>query len=160
MPITSTTTASLTEASKLRIVELWNGAYPARLAYSSLQDFEEYLAGLADAQHTLLTDEVGRIVGWYVDFVRSGERWFAIIVDAEWQGKGVGDRLLTQAKQQHTCLNGWVIDHDNDRRLDGLPYRSPLAFYLKHGFAVLPDERLELAHISAVKIRWERPVTT
>jgi hypothetical protein len=53
-------------------------------------------------------------------------------------------------------LNGWVIDHNNDKRKDGLIYISPLKFYEKCGFEIQSDIRLELDNISAVKIKWTK----
>jgi hypothetical protein len=51
-------------------------------------------------------------------------------------------------------LNGWVIDHNNDRKKNGLIYVSPLKFYEKCGFEIQNYMRLELDKISAVKIKW------
>lgn len=47
-----------------------------------------------------------------------------------------------------------VIDHDKDIKANGKQYMSPLNFYLKQGFTIIEDERLELATLSAVKIVW------
>ncbi|WP_143960222.1 hypothetical protein [Litoribacter populi] len=40
------------------------------------------------------------------------------------------------------------------RRRNGEIYISPLSFYLKNGFTVLPEESLESGRISAVKGSW------
>lgn len=62
--------------------------------------------------------------------------------------------MLNLAKTKELVLNAWVIDHDTDRKKTGEVYKSPLNFYLKQGFKKLPDQRLELDKISAVKIKW------
>ena len=42
----------------------------------------------------------------------------------------------------------------NDKRENGEPYISPMSFYLKHGFEILQNERIETEMIQAVKIKW------
>ena len=71
-------------------------------------------------------------------------------------GKGFGTQLLNLGKEKESVLNGWVIDHDKDKKRNGENYISPLNFYLKNGFEVFPDNRLELEKLSAVKIRWKK----
>lgn len=100
--------------------------------------------------------ENNSIGGWYFDFVREQEKWFAIILDSSLQGKGFGTKLLNMAKEKEPELNGWVIDRDTDRKRNGDLYRSPLPFYLKNGFEKISDTRLELEKISAVKITWRK----
>jgi hypothetical protein len=94
------------------------------------------------------------ICGWAYAFTRSGERWFAIILSASVQGMGYGAKLMAHLQATEPVLHGWVIDHDQARKRNGLPYISPLAFYLKRGFHLLPDQRLETESLSAVKIRF------
>ena len=62
--------------------------------------------------------------------------------------------MLKQAKRKESELNGWVIDHNLEKKKNGDYYRSPLNFYLKNGFRTLTTDRLELGKISAVKIKW------
>ena len=89
------------------------------------------------------------------DFVRDNQKWFAIILDSKIQGKGIGTKILNLAKEKENELNGWVIDHDSDKRRNGKSYKSPLNFYLRNGFEKLSKTRLESDKISAVKIRWK-----
>ena len=70
------------------------------------------------------------------------------------KGKGLGRKMLDKLKQSENHLNGWVIDHNNDKKKNGKPYISPLGFYQKCGFEILVKERLEHHKISAVKIKW------
>lgn len=144
---------------KEAVYDLWNKEYPQNLAYFQLSDFDNYLAKLEDQSHLLLVDEQGLIKGWYFDFIRENEPWFAMILDSKIQGKGWGTQLLNLAKENADTLNGWVIDHDRDLKVDGSVYKSPLAFYKKNGFDLIASERLELENISAVKIKWKNSFT-
>ena len=146
----------LSESEKLEILKLWNKEYPKQLAYASKKEFDEYLEALVEQSHIILVDENNRIKGWYFDFVRDNEKWFAIILDSKLHGKGLGTKLLNLAKEKESELNGWVIDHNNEKKTNGEIYHSPLDFYLKNGFEKLTLERLELDKISAVKIRWRK----
>ena len=137
-------------------MELWNDEFPEKLNYQTLADFESYLSNLEDQFHILMLDNNQNIKGWYFDFIRDAERWFAIILNTEMSGKGYGTQLLNLAKEKEPVLNGWVIDHENDKKRNGETYTSPLNFYLKNGFELLPNNRLELEKLSAVKIRWEK----
>jgi GNAT superfamily N-acetyltransferase len=146
----------LTTPQKKAIYELWNNEYPASLHHEILSDFDNYLNKLTDQSHILMVDGNGIIRGWFVDFIRENKKWFAMILDASVQGKGFGTALLNQAKQKEQELNGWVIDHNNAKKLTGEFYQSPVDFYKKNGFYILTDTRLENKIISAVKIRWRK----
>jgi GNAT superfamily N-acetyltransferase len=146
---------SLSPEQKAAVIKLWNEEYPVKLAYENADAFDQYLDGLSNKQHLLLLEEPDRMRGWALLFERDGATWFAIIVDSAMQGKGYGKLLLDTLKSKGHPLNGWVVDHDRDIRQNGKPYRSPLGFYLKHGFTTRPEVRLELEKLSAVKIEWE-----
>jgi hypothetical protein len=62
------------------------------------------------------------IGGWAFLFDRDGERWFAIILSEILQGRGVGRKILDQLKQTESELNGWVIDHNSDKKINGSVY--------------------------------------
>ena len=149
-------TEELTPKQKGEILDLWNTEYPAKLCYTTLNDFEKYLSGLGEAQHFLLVDDSEAVKGWFVGFVREDAKWFAMILSSTVQGRGYGSKLLSNAKELATELNGWVIDHDNDKKRNGDSYISPVTFYKKNGFEVIGTTRLELDIISAVKIRWRK----
>jgi hypothetical protein len=153
---TLTEKSALTSADKERLWGIWNNEYPAQLSHQNIEEFESYLGNLFDQKHILLMDQSGTIQGWYFSFVRDEERWFAMILDTGIQKQGWGRRLLYRAKEEETELNGWVIDHHRDRKSNGEIYHSPLEFYLKQDFKLLPEDRLELNKISAVKIRWKK----
>ena len=143
----------LSKKEKEAILTLWNNEYPEKLNYTSLSDFEDYLQNLSHQSHILLLDENKNIKGWYFDFMREKEKWFALILDSRVKGIGLRTEMLNLAKSKELVLNAWVIDHDTDRKKSGEVYKSPLNFYLKQGFKKLPDQRLELEKISAVKIK-------
>ena len=150
------TCSFLSEAEKLEILELWNSEYPEKLAYKSKNEFDAYLQNLTEQSHILLIDADKKIKGWYFDFKRANEKWFAIILNSSMQGRGFGTKILKLAKQKEKELNGWVIDHHTDKKKNGTFYSSPLNFYLKNGFEKLSEDRLEHNKISAVKIRWKK----
>lgn len=149
-------TTILSKTVKTQILELWNDEFPEKLNYQTLADLEYYLSNLDDQSHILMVNDQQNIKGWYVDFIRDDVRWFAIILNANLTGKGFGTQLLNLAKEKEPLLNGWVVDHNNYKKRNGETYASPLNFYLKNGFELLPECRLELKKLSAVKIRWEK----
>ena len=149
-------TTHLSNVNKKQIFDLWNIEYPIGLQYSQIADFESYLGSLMGKCHILLLNEKKHVIGWYVHFYREQERWFAMILDTNYQGKGWGSAILKLAKEKENSLNAWVIDHNRDVRASGEIYRSPLDFYLKNGFNLVPDIRLELPNISAVQVNWSK----
>lgn len=146
----------LNNKQKEKILELWNNEYPEKLAYNSIADFENYLNKLTEQNHYLLVDENEKINGWATTFIRENEKWFAIIVSEKLHGKGFGTKILNELKNNENALNGWVIDHNSDKKINGNFYQSPLKFYLKNGFKTLAETRLELEIMSAVKIKWTK----
>lgn len=150
------TTNSLDSNQKEVIYELWNAEYPKNLAHQNLNTFENYLTALTNQYHKLLIDENGAIKGWYFDFNRNHEKWFAMILASEIHGKGFGTKLLNEAKKREPTLNGWVIEKTDFLKQNGNFYKSPVSFYLKNGFQLVPEIRLELDHLSAVKITWKK----
>jgi len=147
---------ALTAEQQAQVIRLWNKEYPDTLSYQTEAQFDDYLKGLKELQHLLLIDEQGKLQGWAITFEREAGTWFAIILDSQLHGKGLGSKLLDRLKLKHNVLNGWVIDHHRAVKPDGNPYRSPFGFYLKNGFNAVPDTRLELDKISAVKIVWQQ----
>lgn len=147
-------TFDLDEFKKNELFNLWNNEYPEKLAYRNLTEFDDYLNTLNRLKHLLLIDNNDRINGWAFSFDRDNERWFAIILSRKQQGQGLGRKMLDELKLTEKELNGWVIDHNNDKKSNGKTYNSPLEFYRKCGFMALSDKRLELEKITAVKMKW------
>lgn len=138
-----------------QLYDLWNNEYPINIRYETIREFEGYLNNLHDSSHYLLIDKLFKTIAWCCVFERDQERWFAIIVDSRDQSKGIGSSLLHHIQKKYDQLNGWVIDHNNDIKSNGDNYISPLSFYLKNDFTLIPEIRLELEKISAVKISWK-----
>lgn len=148
-------TNTLSESQKIQVMDLWNTEYPKKLIHKNMTSFNNYLNNLNEQSHILLIDEKDNIQGWYFDFIRENEKWFAMILSSIMQGKGFGTKLLNKAKLKEKELNGWVIDHNNYKKQNGESYQSPLKFYTKNSFKLINEVRLELETISAVKIKWE-----
>lgn len=146
----------LTPQDKARILQLWNAEYGENLRKQDVADLAAYFDALTDVRHYLLRNEADEVQAWAATFTRDNARWFAIIIARSEQRLGRGRHMLDALKRNETELNGWVVDHYNDRRADGMPYPSPLRFYPEQGFIILPEERLETPQISAVRIRWRK----
>jgi hypothetical protein len=151
-------TTTLLPQQKTAVLRLWNNEYSEKLNKDA-EGFENYLQDLGDQRHFLLVGENDEIAGWAFVFTRHSERWFAIVLDTKAQRKGYGRMLLDKLKETEPTLNGWVADHNCDIKADGSTYLSPLDFYLKSNFTILPECRLETDILSAVKIVWRKAST-
>lgn len=140
---------------KEKVMTLWNQEYPIGLKYESIDQFDDFLAKTSNPKHYIIESN-DELIGWIATFIRDEEKWFSIILNSNYQGKGYGTQLINEAKKKEIYLNGWVVDHNNDIKSNGKPYQSPLSFYLKNDFEVLKEIRLETDKISAVKIRWAK----
>ena len=145
----------LTVSQKAEVFKLWNSEYPKSLSFGSIKDMDGFMDGLEEKTNLLLVQDETTLA-WMGVFTRQQERWFSILVNGEYQGKGLGKMLLDEAKAVEASLNGWVLDHNRDKKIDGDPYYSPLSFYLKNEFDVYPEVRFEQNGISAVKINWTK----
>lgn len=145
---------SIDEKEILR--KLWNDEYPAKLSCKTIEDFELYLSGLSSTKHYLLLDDSDKVNGWAFTFLREKENWFAIILDNQIQGKGNGSILINEIKKNNNSLNGWVIDQETEMKHNATLYKSPMLFYVKNGFTICSDIRIENEKMSGVKINWTR----
>ena len=145
---------NLTEGQREKILKIWNAEYPSNLKFSGLDDLNQYLEKLEDLVHYCVNGDKKELIAWLATFNRQEERWIVMLVDPTQQKKGLGTFLLNNAKQDVAELNGWVIDHNKDRKENGDLYSSPLNFYVRNGFEVLKDIRFENGKLSAVKIKW------
>ncbi|MEO7977870.1 hypothetical protein [Flavobacterium sp.] len=64
--------------------------------------------------------------------------------------------MLNELKKNKKSLNGWVIDHENDIKQNKEFYKSPLLFYVKNGFVICEEKRIENEKMSGVKINWKQ----
>jgi GNAT superfamily N-acetyltransferase len=153
-PMKIVETGYLEKDQVLQLQSLWNQEYPLHLNYTDLVSFERYITGLRDARHYLLIDTDQTIKGWAFDFTREDERWFALMIHADFQWHHYGSKFIELLKTNNTHLCGWVIDHSRDIKGNGQHYMSPLKFYAKHGFKLVPEIRLGFDRISAIRIEW------
>jgi GNAT superfamily N-acetyltransferase len=144
-------TQKLTPHQAACINAMWNAAYPLKLK----DRFPILLDGAVSFNHYIIEDTNHNVLAWAVDFKKDNEQLrFSIIVSAGQQGKGLGGKLIDKLKQENKEFYGWVIDHNEDKKSDGTAYQSPMPFYLKHGFEILPDNRIDTEMIRAVLIKW------
>jgi GNAT superfamily N-acetyltransferase len=144
----------LNDSEKEQIRSIWNNEYPISISHSTLESFENYLSSLENPTHFLALENE-TIVAWGVTFDRENERWFALIIDRDFQGKGLGKELLHQMKLKENSLNGWVVIENDSPRLDGTPYPLPLDFYLKNGFQKT-EHIFETEIFTTQKITWTK----
>lgn len=151
-------TKNLSREQKQQIIDIWNSEYPAKLSHTDLDSFEQYLQGLADKHHIILSDEQGTVKGWLVYFIRDDKRCFAMLLDASVQGRGWGSKFLDLAKKHNAELNGWVVDHNRELKQNGEPYRSPVGFYEKNEFQILSDTPVTFddIDIGGIRITWTK----
>jgi hypothetical protein len=147
---------SLNEDQKIRITEIWNNEYPITLAFSDSSGFDNYLSALSQTDHYILEDEEHKIMAWACKFTRENEKWLVIILDEKIHGKGHGTEILNVLKKNETHLNGWVVDNEIYKKINGDMYKSPLNFYLKNSFKTSPEIRTKNEKLSALKITWEK----
>ncbi|MCD0464406.1 GNAT family N-acetyltransferase [Flavobacterium sp. ENC] len=138
------------------LLQLWNSEYPERLNYQTMDEFDLYLDALSEKNHYLLIDDEDKIKGWAFTFLRNDEDWFAVILNQDVQGTGKGSLLINELKKRKDSLNGWVIDHEKDVKQNKEKYKSPLLFYIKNGFVICTETRIENEKMSAVKINWKK----
>lgn len=150
MEIIKVTTLQYNEIESLK--ELWNAEYPSCIQHDSISEFNNYLGTLDKANHILIKDS-NTIIGWFADFEREKERWFLMILSQKSQGKGIGRKLISMIKQDHSILNGWVVTNNNYKKIDGTLYKSPVGFYKKLGFTFCEDITLDSSGLKAIKIQ-------
>ncbi|RZK38958.1 MAG: N-acetyltransferase [Pedobacter sp.] len=145
-------TKTLTESQFKQINKLWNDEYPLKLK----DRFKILLDDCENYTHYLIEDEAKNILAWAVAFEKENETRFSIIVQSSQKGKGLGGMLLKYLKEEEREIYGWVIDHNNDKKANGENYQSPLSFYVKQGFDILHDIRIDNDLLNAVKIKFRR----
>lgn len=143
-------TKILTNKQKEQINALWNDEYPAKLK----DRFSILLDGADWYNHYIIEDLNTNVIAWAVDFEKEKQVRFSIIVSSIHKGKGLGGMLIEKLKAENQEFYGWVIDHNDDLKLNGEQYKTPMPFYLKHSFEILNDKRIDTEMISAVLIKW------
>jgi [ribosomal protein S5]-alanine N-acetyltransferase len=139
---------NLSKSQHRQINQLWNEEYPVNLN----NRFDLLLDGIENYNHYVIEQD-NRILAWAVCFEKENEKRFSIIVHQDYKGIGLGKSLINQLKIEYGEFYGWVIDHNNDKKQNGEFYQSPINFYLKNGFEIIPNEIIDNETIKAVKIR-------
>lgn len=148
------TTNNPDEVQIQALFNLWNDEYPSQLSFETIAEFKNYLSAQEQVNHYLLMQSENQIVGWAITFQRQSAPWFVLIIASSMHQQGYGTLLLNKLKATETTLNGWMVDHNEYTRPNEEKYLSPIGFYLKHGFTVCGHSRLELPHLSAVRINY------
>ena len=146
------TSKILSENQSSQINQMWNDEYPLKLK----DRFPILLDGAIWFNHYIIEDEKQNVCAWAVDFKKDDQIRFSIIVDNKHKGKGLGALLIDQLKAENNEFYGWVIDHNEDEKANGERYLSPMPFYLKHGFEILNEFRIDNEMIRAVLIKWSK----
>jgi len=146
------TTKKLNAQQAEQVSRLWNQEFPLKLS----NRFEILLEGVSNYTHYLVKIEQEKISGWAVVFEKENERRFSVIVEEKYQCRGLGSALIESLKEVYDEFYGWVIDHNTDKKANNSFYQSPLPFYIKNGFEVLPHIRIDNEMLNAVKIKWTR----
>ncbi len=150
MAITKTTVLTQHQANQLN--ELWNNEYPLTLA----NRFNILLDGVDHYMHYIIQDSNQTVMAWAVVFEKEQQMRFSIIVSDTHKNKGLGTLLINALKQDYTEFYGWVIDHDHAIKSNGSYYQSPMPFYIKQGFEILTDIRINTNMLQAVLIKWKQ----
>ncbi len=137
------------------LFDLWHAEYPTVVHYADLASFEKYLTTLENLQHRFYKKD-GQIIGWYLSFVREGNPWFGMIIDRNWQGKGLGSKFIRKVQEEQDEMHGWAVPVNHYMKSDGEPYKSPLDFYRKNGFTIYEEDMLLVKEFERVKIIWKR----
>ncbi len=145
-------TKTLSEQQSSQINQMWNDEYPIKLK----DRFPIVLDGVENFNHYIIEDSEQNVIAWAVDFEKENEIRFSIIVHSEHKEKGLGSILIEKVKSGNELFYGWVIDHNDDLKTNREYYQTPMPFYLKHGFEILDDARIETEMIRAVKIKWSK----
>lgn len=131
-----------------QISQHWDSEYPLSLQGK----FNVLLEKGSQWQHFVALT-AGMVAGWAGIFTEAGDTRFSIVVAQQAQSKGIGKQLIAQMRQYAGELEGWVVDQADVRKQDGSLYPSPLAFYQKLGFEVLPAQRFDTEALRSVRVR-------
>lgn len=146
----------LEENTKAQLFELWNKEYPEALQFKSYPNFKTYLDGLVKLRHFIIKNEENAIIGWFFCFERKNDNWFGLLVHHQFQNQGLGKKLIKKAQSVYNKINAWIVKDNIYKMHNGKTYKSPLNFYLKYGFKVVPNKYRKTDKISTIKIQWNK----
>jgi len=144
------------EHTKTQLFELWNREYPEVLQFENFSQYNTYLSGLEKPTHFMIKTEENSIIGWFFCFERDHDNWFGLLVHHQFQNQGLGKTLIKKAQTKYSKLNAWIVKDNIYKMYNGKTYKSPLNFYLKYGFRVVPNKYRKTDKISTIKIQWKR----
>lgn len=144
----------LSNDEKSALIRIWNRVYPKQIVHPSLSEFNKMLSTYKTPTHYLVRQK-GQVAAWCCVFTRDHGRWFALIVDNQFQRRGIGKALLAKAKEDENELLGWMTTRNDYIKVDGTAYASPKEFYLANGFE-LTDVTFDSDVLQTVKIVWKR----
>lgn len=145
-------TKELSSSQSEQIDRAWNDEYPIKLN----NRFGLLLNDAKSHVHYIVENDKQEVIAWGVMFEKEDELRFSILVLSKYKGQGMGKLLIDAFKKDYPIFYGWVIDHDNDVKANGEKYVSPLPFYLKLGFNILNEQRIDTEMISAVKVIFQK----
>lgn len=144
---------SLSASDWQRVLAMWNVLYPVHVAKESAAKIHDN-CDPASCVHYCMYGQNGQLNAWLAVFDRANTRWFSILVDENAQGQGLGKALIAFAKTYEPVLSGWVVNTDAYLRANGEAYHSPLAFYEKLGFSVVPHPYDPKPMTEVVCVEW------
>ncbi|WP_116127365.1 GNAT family N-acetyltransferase [Lewinella sp. IMCC34183] len=131
-------------------MRIWNREFPLLMAFDGPDEFDRYLANQVDPYFVFAHID-GHLVAWSMSYLRGGERWFVLVVGADFKSQGYGKVLMERMLTRDTPLNGWVIMDDDHLKSNGEYYLSPIPWYRRIGF-LLTDEIDDLGGFRAQRV--------
>ncbi len=155
--------SNISEEDCVTYQAMFNSEYPTLISGATIEYAKERLLNL-DSNIKLFTarlisSEGSKLVGLLI--VRQSEKenfvpWFSMVINRNYQKKGIGTTLLNRAKSHYETLHGWCTPADGFEREDGTIYPSPLNFYKQHGFEIIKEKVDYIESLDLVEIAWSK----
>jgi GNAT superfamily N-acetyltransferase len=154
--------ADISEVDCENYQTMFNSEYPILISRATLQDCKDRLLDTKKPTRIFtarsIKSEGSRLVGLIIVKPEHEKQenipWLSMVIQREYQRKGIGSTLLEKAKQYYEVLHGWCTPDDGYEREDGSIYPSPLDFYKKHGFKVVRESVDLVEGLDLVEIAW------
>ncbi|MCE7742179.1 MAG: GNAT family N-acetyltransferase [Candidatus Heimdallarchaeota archaeon] len=144
---------------------MFNSEFPTAIDRATIEYAKRRLLTLDDSikifTARVITSNDTKLVG--IGIVRQSEKedfvpWLSMVIDRNYQRKGIGAVLVDKAKEYYDKLHGWCTPADGYEREDGSIYPSPLKFYKKHGFKIIKDKVDYVDGLDLVEIAWSKEI--
>lgn len=142
----------ISTSEKNYIEKLWNSEFPAVSKLAENKELGFFLKDTTDHRYYFLKIN-GELAGWGFKFKRYSGTWFALAVERQHQGKGLGSKLLTEIRKNETEINCWSIDEPIYTKEDGTTYRPPTEFLKANGLTPCENIRGFDGKVSAIKFK-------